>query len=67
VIVGIAWAVAAALGLVVAAFCGYEIRWKLARLRADLAGLEQTVTALRAVQEQLAATAGRVSGLTGPR
>jgi hypothetical protein len=47
VIIGVAWGIAGAIAVVVALFCAYEIRWKLARLRADLASLNEVTDALR--------------------
>jgi hypothetical protein len=60
VIVAIAWASAAVFALVVLGFCGYEIRWKLARLRADVARLETALDALTEVQASLTATLSRL-------
>lgn len=57
----VAWAVAGALAIVVIGFCGYEIRWKLRRLRADLDELDVVIGQLRDVQADLGALAGRLS------
>ncbi len=49
-IVAVAWGLAVLVAIVVAAFCGYELRWKGARLRAEAADLQ----ALRALAAQFA-------------
>jgi hypothetical protein len=67
VIVAIAWAVAAAIAVVVAGFCAYEIRWKLTRLRADLAALTVTLDETNVLGDQLRAAAERASALTATR
>lgn len=63
-IVIVAWAIAAGIAIVVAAFCGYELRWKLNRLRSDLAELESTAAQLDRVREDLASVAVRAATLT---
>ncbi len=63
-IVIVAWAVAAAVAIVVIAACGYELRWKMRRLRADLAELDDIAGQLRDVQVGLATAAARASTLT---
>ena len=63
-IVAVVWAIAAAFALVVAAFCGFELRWKFARLRGDLADLDATIAALHDLQASLHATMARVSALS---
>jgi hypothetical protein len=57
----VAWAAAGALAIVLAGFGGYEIRWKLRRLRADLDELDLAIGQLRTVQGDLVALAGRLS------
>ena len=57
----VAWAVAGALAIVVAGFGGFEIRWKLRRLRADLDQLDTVIGQLRAVQGDLSVLAARLS------
>lgn len=64
IVVVIAWAVAAAVALVLGAFCGYELRWKSARLRRDLVELETTLHQLEGLQADLRAAGTRLSGLT---
>jgi hypothetical protein len=57
--------VAAAVALVLGAFCGYELRWKSTRLRQDLGELETTLRQLEGLQADLRAAGTRLSGLTG--
>jgi len=64
IVVIVAWAVAAALALALGAFCGYELRWKSARLRRDLADLETTLRHLEGLHADLRAVGARLSGLT---
>jgi uncharacterized membrane-anchored protein YhcB (DUF1043 family) len=64
VIVIVAWAIAAGIAIVVAAFCGYELRWKLTRLRSDLAELERTRAQLDRLRGDLASAAARAATLT---
>jgi hypothetical protein len=64
IVVVIAWAVAAAIALVLGATCGFELRWKSARLRRDLAELETTLRQLEGLQADLRAAGARLSGLT---
>jgi hypothetical protein len=64
VIVIVVWAIAAAFAIVVAAFCGYELRWKFTRLRSDLAELESTAAQLDRLRQDLASAAVRAATLT---
>ena len=64
IVVVIAWAVAAAVALVLGAVCAYELRWKSMRLRQDLADLETTLRELEGLQADLRAAGARLSGLT---
>jgi hypothetical protein len=67
VIVAIAWAGAAVVALVVLGFCGYEVTWKRARLRADLRALAPVLDGLAAVQRDLTQAAARRPGRGRPR
>jgi hypothetical protein len=59
-----AWAFVLALALVVAAFCGFEIRWKVRRLRDDLRDLDRTIAELRGLSSRLTALTKRAQALT---
>jgi hypothetical protein len=67
VILAIAWSAAAALGVVVLGFCGYEIRWKLARLNSDVARLQKVLDQLSSLESDLAASAARFGPRDTPR
>ena len=51
--------------VVVLGFCGYELRWKVARLQKDLAGLNALSADLAAIQLELDAVRTRTLSLTG--
>lgn len=59
------WIGAAVLAVVVLGFCGHELYWKLRRLRADLARLNETADRLRTLQGQAAALAEEGTRLHG--
>jgi hypothetical protein len=60
-IVGAAWAGAVVFAAVVLAFCGYEIRWKSARLRSDLERLLETRTEALELGGRLQSAAERLA------
>ncbi len=47
-IVAIAWGFAALVAVVIVGFCGYEVGWKVSRLRGDIAGLQAVLDDARA-------------------
>ncbi len=51
--VALSWGIALLIGVVVLAFCGYEISWKAARLKTDLYRLNRLGADLQAVSVQL--------------
>ncbi len=63
-IVAVVWGVAILVAVVVAGFCAYEVQWKVARLRADVAALDSTVAALADLQAKLQAASARASALS---
>ena len=65
VLVG-AWAVAAAVALVVLGFCAYELTWKADRLRGDLRHLQALMDDAERLRIKLAATRQRIAA-TGLR
>lgn len=50
----LAWGIALLAAIVILAFCGYELRWKAARLRRDQERLAGVAAELAAVGQQLA-------------
>lgn len=63
-IVAVSWAVALAVAVVLLGFCAYELRWKLARLRTDLEGLDALKRTLAQVRADAESTSLRASQLT---
>jgi hypothetical protein len=62
VVVG-AWAFAVLFAVVVLSYAGYEIAWKSARLRGDMAVLNRARGDLSTLQAQLASTQEHVATL----
>jgi hypothetical protein len=56
----LAWAVGAAVALVVLGFAGYELWWKAARLRADLQRLLTLRETMQGMQAELVAVQQRL-------
>jgi outer membrane murein-binding lipoprotein Lpp len=56
-----AWIGALVIGIVVLAFCGYEIVWKSRRLQADLRELGALAGQLAALREQAVAAQQRLA------
>ena len=56
-----AWIAALAIGVVVLAFCGYEIAWKSRRLQADLRDLGTLAAQLTALRDEALATQQRLA------
>jgi hypothetical protein len=54
------WIAAVVAAAVVLIFCGYELRWKSARLRTDLEQLHGVAADLRSLQADLANAAARL-------
>lgn len=52
-IVAIAWTAAAVVAILVIGFCGYELTWKAARLRTDLARLQSILAESDRLRAQL--------------
>ena len=67
VILVIVWAAVAVFGVIILGFCGYEIRWKLARLSADTARLSRVVDELGTIEADLTASAARLRSLDNRR
>jgi hypothetical protein len=65
VIVWLAFIGVVLVAVVVLGFCGYELRWKVARLRQDLAGLTALSADLAATQVELDVVRTRAQSLTG--
>jgi hypothetical protein len=61
VIVAIAWGAAAVFAVVILGACAFELKWKRARLRADLIALQALVGELGSIQRQIGAVAMRLS------
>jgi hypothetical protein len=61
VVVLFVWIGAVAVAAVVLGFCAYELSWKSKRVRADLGKLEALSGELRALQNDVSATALRLT------
>jgi hypothetical protein len=61
VIVAIVWGAAVVFSVVILGACGFELKWKRARLRADLSSLQALIGELTSVQRQIGAAAMRLS------
>jgi hypothetical protein len=57
------WGFAVLVALVIGGFCGYEIAWKSARLRRDLAQLDRLRADLTRVQARLLSARQHASAL----
>lgn len=61
------WIGVLVVAVTVLGFCGYELFWKLRRLRGDMARLDETAAKLRLLQQQAAVIAGEGARLrSGP-
>lgn len=56
----VAWGAALLIAIVILLFCGYELRWKAARLQRDQARLGDVVAELGAVAQELASAQARL-------
>jgi hypothetical protein len=63
--VGLVWAAAALVAVVVLGYCGYDLAWKSRRLSRDAEGLQALRTDLVALQAQLAEAQRRLPRRTG--
>lgn len=61
----LAWGIALLVAAVILLFCGYELRWKAARLQRDEARLAELVGELGAVGQDLAAAQSRIDAARG--
>ena len=61
----IAVGVALVVVLAVLGYCGYQLRWRVARVQKDLAGLQQVVDGLKQVGADLTAAQQRGTSLQG--
>lgn len=57
----LAWGIALLVAVVVLVFCGYEVRWKAARLQRDQARLQTVAAELAAVAQELGAAQERLA------
>ncbi|MCU1688371.1 MAG: hypothetical protein JWN61_379 [Pseudonocardiales bacterium] len=57
----LAWGIALLVSAVVLVFCGYELRWKAARLKRDQARLLEVAGELAAVGQDLASAQERIA------
>jgi Tfp pilus assembly protein PilO len=63
VVAWIAFGVALVVVVLVLGYCGYQVGWRAARLRADLAQLKTTTNGLQAVAADLRTIQARIAGL----
>lgn len=61
------WIGVLVVAVIVLGFCGYELYWKLRRLRGDIARLDETAEKLRLLQRRAAVIAGEAAQLRSGR
>jgi hypothetical protein len=59
----IAFGAALVVVLGVLGYCGYELRWRVARLQADLARLDSDATRAQSLGEQLRSAQARIAAV----
>ena len=63
----IAWAIAVMVGIVVLAFCAYEVYWKANRVRSDIEKLQSLEAPARALLQELTVAQERLLRATEAR
>jgi Tfp pilus assembly protein PilN len=58
----LAWGFALLVAIVVLGFCGYELRWKIARAQRDASRLSTVLAEAAALQAQLQQVQARIAG-----